>query len=84
MGNGVSPFPRAKAAVSNSFTITPLLKLPRSPPFLAEGQCETCLAALANFSHLFRRSIIVLALVSAFTSVEGQWILSGMDLCLEQ
>lgn len=84
MGDEVPLFPSAKAAVSNSFTITPLPKLPRSPPRLAEGQSETCFAMLANFSPLFRRSRMAFASVSVFTSIWAQWILSGMDVGVER
>jgi hypothetical protein len=38
---------------SNSLTIFPLPKIPKSPPRLPEGQEETSLAILENFSPFF-------------------------------
>lgn len=67
-----------KAAVSNSLTIFPLAKVPRSPPRLPDGQRESSLAMFANFSPLLRRSKTVLASCSVFTRMWAQWTLSGM------
>ncbi len=74
----VCPFCRLKAAVSNSLTIFPLVKVPRSPPFFPDGQSEPSLAMFANFSPLFRRSRIVFASCSVLTRMWAQWTLSGM------
>jgi hypothetical protein len=63
---------KAKAAFSNSFTIFPLLKVPRSPPRFFEGHRETCLAMFANFSPFFSRSKTVLASFSVFTRMWAQ------------
>lgn len=67
-----------KDAVSNSLTIRPLPKVPRSPPCFPDGHSESSLAMLANFSPLLRRSRIFFASVSVFTSMCAQWTLSGM------
>lgn len=67
-----------KAAVSNSLTIFPLPKVPRSPPFFPDGQSEASLAMFANFSPLFRRSRIALASCSVFTRMWAQWTWSGI------
>mmetsp|Transcript_6713 Transcript_6713/g.12190 ORF Transcript_6713/g.12190 Transcript_6713/m.12190 type:complete len:217 (-) Transcript_6713:257-907(-) len=53
MMSDISPTRRAKAASSNFFCIFPRVKLPRSPPFLAEPQSE---CSLANSWNFFRRS----------------------------
>ena len=74
----VCPFCSANAAVSNSLTIFPLVKVPRSPPFFPDGQSETSLAMFANFSPLSRRSFIVFASCSVFIRMCAQWTLSGM------
>jgi hypothetical protein len=76
----VCPFWSANAAVSNSLTIFPLVKVPRSPPCFPDGQSETSLAMFENFSPLLRRSCIVFASCSVFTRMCAQWTLSGM-LC---
>ncbi len=66
------PFWRANAVFSNSFTIFPLPKVPRSPPRFFEGHNETSLAMLANFSPFFNRSRTVLASFSVFTRTWAQ------------
>jgi hypothetical protein len=73
----------ANAAVSNSLTIFPLPKVPRSPPRFPEGQRDTCLAMLLNFSPLLRRSWMFFASVSVFTRMCAQRILSGMVVCVD-
>jgi hypothetical protein len=71
-GGEIWPFWRANEAVSNSFTIFPLVNVPRSPPFFPEGHCETSLAMFENFSPLFKRSSTVLASCSVLTRIWAQ------------
>lgn len=68
----ISPLLSLKAAFSNSLTIFPLPKVPRSPPRFPEGHSETSLAMFANFSPLFRRSNTVLASCSVLTRMCAQ------------
>ncbi len=72
IGGEVSPFWSLKAAFSNSLTILPRVKVPKSPPFLPEGQSETHMAMALNFSPLSRRALTALASVSVFTSMWAQ------------
>ena len=74
----ICPFWRAKAASSNSFTIFPLPKVPRSPPRFFEGQSETSLAIFANFSPFSNRSRTPFASFSVFTRMWAQWTLFGI------
>ncbi len=68
----VSPLLSANAAVSNSFTIFPLVNVPRSPPFLPEGHCEMFWAMLPNFSPFASRSMTFFASFSVFTRMWAQ------------
>lgn len=77
-GAEVCPFSSSKAAFSNSFTILPLVKVPKSPPFLLDGQRETCWATAPNFSPLSRRAFAAFASVSVLTSMWQQCTLSGI------
>jgi hypothetical protein len=61
-----------------SFLILPLVKVPRSPPFFAEGHMETCWATAPNFSPLSRRAFAFFASVSVLTSMCQQCTLSGI------
>jgi hypothetical protein len=45
------------------------VNVPRSPPCFPDGQSETSLAMLVNFSPLFSRSKTALASGSVFTSM---------------
>jgi len=77
-GTEVWPFSSSKAAFSNSLTILPLVKVPRSPPFLPEGHKETCWATAPNFSPLSMRDLAFFASVSVLTSIWQQCTLSGI------
>ena len=61
-----------KAAFSNSLTILPLVKVPRSPLFYADGQREEFLAMAPNFSPLSSRALMFFASVSVLTSICAQ------------
>jgi hypothetical protein len=79
-GGEVWPFSSSKAAFSNSLTILPLVKVPKSPPFLLEGQRETCWATAPNFSPLSRRAFAAFASVSVLTNMWQQCTLSGITM----
>ena len=68
----VCPFWSVNAAVSNSLTIFPLVKVPRSPPCFSDGQRGTSLAMFENFSPLLSLSRIALASVSVLTRMCAQ------------
>src|SRR5208282_1596149 len=68
----VCPFSNTNAACSNSLTILPRVKVPRSPPCFPDGQSETSLATLENFSPLFSLSTTVCASFSVFTRICAQ------------
>jgi hypothetical protein len=77
-----SPLFNAKAAFSNSFTIFPRVKVPRSPPRFPEGQSETTWAIALNFSPFFKRSNTALASLSDLTRIWAQCTLSGMAMSI--
>ena len=72
------PFWSAKAAFSNSLTIFPLEKTPRSPPRFPDGQSDDPLAMFANFSPCLRRSSTAFASCSVLTRMCAQCTLSGI------
>ncbi len=63
----ISPLLMANAALSNSLTIFPLPKVPRSPPRFPEGHNDTSWAMFENFSPFLIRSRIALASCSVLT-----------------
>jgi hypothetical protein len=71
-GSEVCPFSSAKAAFSNSLTILPLVKVPRSPLFFEDGQIELFLAIEPNFSPFSSRVLMFFASVSVLTSMCAQ------------
>lgn len=59
----------SNAHFSNSFTIFPRVKVPKSPPFLPDEQRETCLAMSPNFSPFSRRAFMLFASVRVLTDI---------------
>lgn len=66
-GCEVWPFCKLNAASSNSRTILPLPNVPKSPPFLFEGQRDFSAAILEKLSPLFNLSRTIFASCSVLT-----------------